>query len=166
LTQFSQKSKTKKFFNKSFLATPFTYLKEFNKALEEIISNQFHQDNIKTQIGFTGNFGKFYVTPRYLLSNMIGRLVCVEGIITKSSVILPKLVESFHYCPKTNKFLSKNYRDLTSVDGNPTGFTLPKNDPDGNYLETEYGLSTYKDSQTIFIQEMPERAPAGLNSSS
>ena len=110
----------------SFLSTPFNYLNGFNKALDEIVVTQHNQDNLKTQIGFIGNFGKYFVTPRQLLSNMIGRLVCVEGIITKSSVILPKLVESVHYCPETNKFLSKNYRDLTSMDGTPTGYTLPR----------------------------------------
>eukprot|EP01080_Neovahlkampfia_damariscottae_P009309 gene9309-1397_t len=148
-------------FTETFLSTPFNYLAGFNKALDDVVADKFNHEDVKTQIGFIGNFGKYFVTPRQLLSNMIGRLVCVEGIITKSTIILPKLVESVHYCPETNKFLTKNYRDLTSMDGTPTGYTLPRNDKDGNTLETEYGLSSYKDTQTIFIQEMPERAPAG-----
>lgn len=38
-------------------------------------------------------------------------------------------------------------------------FTLQ--DEENNPLETEFGLSIYKDHQTITIQEMPEKAPAG-----
>lgn len=40
-------------------------------------------------------------------------------------------------------------------------FCLISQDEDGNPLETEFGLSTYKDHQIITIQEMPEKAPAG-----
>ncbi|KAG9348074.1 hypothetical protein JZ751_004099 [Albula glossodonta] len=34
-------------------------------------------------------------------------------------------------------------------------------DEENNPLETEFGLCTYKDHQTLTIQEMPEKAPAG-----
>ena len=37
----------------------------------------------------------------------------------------------------------------------------PSKDEEGNPLETEFGLSTYRDHQTLTIQEMPERAPLG-----
>ena len=41
---------------------------------------------------------------------------------------------------------------MTSLDPYPTSAVYPTKDDDGNPLETEYGLSTYKDHQTFTIQ--------------
>jgi len=54
------------------------------------------------------------------------------------------------------------YRDATTLgSAAPTGSTYPEEDGNGNKLSIEFGYSTYRDHQTISIQEMPERAPAG-----
>jgi DNA replication licensing factor MCM3 len=42
-----------------------------------------------------------------------------------------------------------------------TTAVYPTKDSEGHDLETEFGLSTYKDHQTITLQEMPEKAPMG-----
>merc|ERR1719234_2333626 len=55
----------------------------------------------------------------------------------------------------------RTYTDLTSFDAFPSTAAYPTQDEEGNKLETEYGLSKYKDHQTITVQEMPEKAPAG-----
>jgi DNA replication licensing factor MCM3 len=71
------------------------------------------------------------------------------------------VVKSVHYCPKTQTFTNRSYRDITSTSGAPTGAVYPTKDEQGNLLQTEYGLSTYKDHQTVTVQEMPENSPPG-----
>ena len=87
-------------------------------------------------------------------------------------------MKSVHYCPNTKQHESREYVDATdpqlglqAIDAagrelpdrmiNITSSVYPTKDKDGNSLETEFGLSTYKDYQTITLQEMPERAPMG-----
>src|SRR3954468_22250604 len=48
-----------------------------------------------------------------------------------------------------------------TASGASTSSVYPQEDEAGNPLITEYGYSTFRDHQTISIQEMPERAPAG-----
>lgn len=45
--------------------------------------------------------------------------------------------------------------------GAASSSVYPTEDGEGNPLITEYGYCVYRDHQTISIQEMPERAPAG-----
>lgn len=77
------------------------------------------------------------------------------------SLVRPKVVRSVHYCSATKKVIERTYTDLTSFDAVPTSAVYPTKDEDGNLLETEYGLSIYKDHQSLTMQEMPEKAPAG-----
>ena len=90
----------------------------------------------------------------------------------------PKVVKSVHYTPGTKQHQSREYVDATDpelglnpVDSSGreiqdrvisiTSSIYPTKDKDGKTMETEYGLSTYKDHQTITLQEMPEKAPMG-----
>lgn len=81
------------------------------------------------------------------------------------SLVRPKVVKTIHWCPNTKLFHSRQYTDAlasSSASGATTSSaTYPKEDAEGNPLETEFGLSTYMDHQKLTIQEMPERAPAG-----
>jgi len=146
------------------LAQAFEELPALHRALHEIVSAvdakyaDAHRDIF---VGFKGSFGSKHVSPRTLCARNLGNLVCVEGIVTKCSLVRPKVVESVHYCPATKKFKNQYYTDMTSYEAYPSSSVYPTKDDDGNLLETEYGLSTYKDHQTLTIQEMPEKSPAG-----
>ncbi|XP_013393100.1 zygotic DNA replication licensing factor mcm3-like [Lingula anatina] len=132
-------------------------LKEFVASADPVYSKQ-HDDFF---VGFEGSFGSKHVTPRSLTSRFLGNMVCVEGIVTKCSLVRPKVVRSVHYCQATKKTIERKYSDMTSLEAFPTSAVYPTKDEDGNPLETEFGLSSYKDHQTFTIQEMPEKAPAG-----
>uniref|UniRef100_A0A8C4QA97 DNA replication licensing factor MCM3 n=1 Tax=Eptatretus burgeri TaxID=7764 RepID=A0A8C4QA97_EPTBU len=132
-------------------------LKEFVATLDATYSKQFEE----FCVGFEGSFGSKHASPRTLTSRLLGSMVCVEGIVTKCSLVRPKVVRSVHYCPTTRKTIERKYSDLTSLEPFPTSTVYPTKDEDNNPLETEFGLSSYKDHQIISIQEMPEKAPAG-----
>lgn len=150
--------------SQALLSSAFEEQLAFSRALKEYISTvdpsyaKLHEDFF---VAFEGSFGSKHVTPRSLTSRYLGNLVCVEGIVTKVSLIRPKVVKSVHYCAATKKVMERRYTDLTSFDAVPSSAVYPTKDDDGNILETEFGLSVYKDHQTLTIQEMPEKAPAG-----
>ncbi|KAL2267756.1 hypothetical protein VTJ83DRAFT_5033 [Remersonia thermophila] len=149
------------------LYDPFDYTLAFNQALKEIVHalpqarpDQQDPDTLY-YCAWAGSFGLNACNPRTLSSQHLNSMVSVEGIVTRCSLIRPKIVKSVHYSEEGNKFFFKEYRDQTMTKGVTTNSVYPTEDPDGNPLTTEYGLCTYRDHQTISIQEMPERAPAG-----
>lgn len=142
----------------------FEELPAFQRALKEFVS-AVDATYAKTKedlfIGFEGSFGRKHVSPRTLNARNLGNLLCCEGIVTKCSLVRPKVVRSVHYCPATKKTMERSYTDMTSLDAFPSSAAYPTKDEDGNLLETEYGLCAYKDHQSMTIQEMPEKSPAG-----
>jgi DNA replication licensing factor MCM3 len=149
---------------KNLLEDAFDEIVALQRALKEYVGSidpSYAKETTDFFVGFEGSFGARHVTARTLTSRHLNNLVCVEGIVTKASLVRPKVVKSVHYCPATSKSVERNYADLTSLEGNPTSAAYPTQDDDGNPLQTEYGLSTYKDHQTLTIQELPEKAPTG-----
>ncbi|KAK2863828.1 hypothetical protein Q7C36_002982 [Tachysurus vachellii] len=146
------------------LSNAFNELLAFQRALKDLVASvdaTYAKQFEEFFIGLEGSFGSKHVTPRTLTSRLLGSMVCVEGIVTKCSLVRPKVVRSVHYCPATKKTLERKYTDMTSLDAFPSSAIYPTKDEENNPLETEIGLSIYKDHQTITVQEMPEKAPAG-----
>lgn len=149
---------------KKLLQEAFEELIGFQYALKEFVSSAdtvYGKKYEEFHIGLEGSFGSKHVSPRTLSARNLGNLICCEGIVTKCSLVSPKVVKSVHFCQKTKKSSDRRYTDMTSLNAFPSSTVYPTKDEDGNPLETEFGLSVYKDHQTYTIQEMPEKAPAG-----
>ncbi|XP_010905758.1 DNA replication licensing factor MCM3 [Elaeis guineensis] len=151
-------------FARRLIRNPGEYMQPISDALTEVTRNvdpKYLKEGERVLVGFSGPFGFHKVTPRDLMSSFIGSMVCVEGIVTKCSLVRPKVVKSVHFCPATGQFATREYRDITSTVGLPTGSVYPTRDENGNLLVTEYGLCEYKDHQTLSMQEVPENSAPG-----
>ena len=112
-------------------------------------------------LGFEGSFGDLHTTPRYLGARHLGRMVCLEGIVTSCSLVRPKMLRSVHYNEASKQFVMREYFDATMITGITSGSNSYPAGNDGERLTSQFGLSQYRDYQTISMQEMPEKAPAG-----
>ncbi|KAM0746745.1 MCM-domain-containing protein [Meredithblackwellia eburnea MCA 4105] len=152
------------------LNEPGSYLPAADMALADVVKSAAGPPpeggtDLPYYVGFRGSLGDNNATPRTLRSEKLGKMVCLEGIVTRCNLVHPKLQESVHFCPETHNFHSRVYVDRLSAaaaTGAPvTSATFPATDAENNPLEVEHGLSTFMDQQNVLIQEMPERAPAG-----
>ena len=129
---------------------PAECLPPFEDALEETVQARdpkWLPEGQRMRIGLAGEFGAHTVSPRNLLAPLITKMVNVQGIVTKCSLVRPKMVKSVHYCEATGTSMTREYRDVTSHNGPPTGSTYPTKDDNGNLLSTEFGLCQYRDNQ-------------------
>ncbi|KAJ4989616.1 MCM2/3/5 family protein [Stagonosporopsis vannaccii] len=149
------------------LNQPFDFAEAFDRALKSVV--EAFTDRPKYESGpdvvyycaYIGSFGEYSCNPRTLSSNQLNHMVSLEGIVTKTSLVRPKVVKSVHYNENKQKFHFREYRDQTMTTGAASTSVYPTEDEEGNPLVTEYGYCVYRDHQVISIQEMPERAPAG-----
>ncbi|WBW74879.1 MCM complex subunit Mcm3 [Schizosaccharomyces osmophilus] len=150
------------------LYQPMEFVDPFNEALQGVVSTLIdpivHKD-VKDKpfyIGFRGSFGDLHVTPRTLRALHLNKMISLEGIVTRCSFVRPKVIKSIHYCEATKRHHFKQYADSTMNGGLSFQSTVyPTQDESGNPLSIEFGYSTFRDHQTISLQEMPERAPPG-----
>ncbi|GAB7332413.1 hypothetical protein MBLNU13_g04223t1 [Cladosporium sp. NU13] len=150
------------------LNQPFDYSQAFDRALKNIVNTLGNRPAFETAeetmyyCAYIGSFGQFACNPRTLSSQYLNHMVSLEGIVTKCSLVRPKVVKSVHWNEAKSTFHFREYRDQTmTANGAASTSVYPTEDGEGNPLVTEYGYCTYRDHQTISIQEMPERAPAG-----
>ncbi|KAF2127755.1 DNA replication licensing factor MCM3 [Dothidotthia symphoricarpi CBS 119687] len=149
------------------LNEPFDFADAFNRALKNVVKTfsdrPKHEggEDVVYYCAYIGSFGEFSCNPRTLGSAQLNHMVSLEGIVTKTSLVRPKVVKSVHYNENKQKFHFREYQDQTMTTGAASSSVYPTDDGEGNPLVTEYGYCTYRDHQTISIQEMPERAPAG-----
>jgi hypothetical protein len=94
-------------------------VRDFARASPQL--SKFVASDTEIRVGLLGDFGAAEVSPRELSSRQLGKLVKVYGIVTRCSLVRPKIVKSVHYCPATGLTSSKEYRDVTALTGLPTG---------------------------------------------
>jgi DNA replication licensing factor MCM3 len=85
------------------LKNPSEYMQPFCDAVTDSaksIDPKYLKEGEHVLVGFEGPFVSRRVTPRELLSEFIGSMVCVEGIVTKCTVLFNFVIIS--YCSVNN----------------------------------------------------------------
>lgn len=68
-------------------------------------------------------------------------MVSLEGIVTKCSLVRPKVVKSVHYNERERKFHFREYKDQTmTANGAVTSSVYPQEDEKGNPVRDIAGV--------------------------
>jgi DNA replication licensing factor MCM3 len=123
------------------LFQPFDFAPAFDEALKRLIMTlpsraPFEQDEDRMYYtAYNGSFGENACNPRTLNSSLLNRMICLEGIVTRCSLVRPKVTRSVHWNEKKSIFQSRDYRDQTMSASKPGSTSVyPQNDSEGNQV--------------------------------
>lgn len=71
---------------------------------------------------------RWQTIKRSLISEIavsVSLLKSLTHVLISGSLVRPKVVKSVHFCPSTGEFTNREYRDITSHAGLPTGSVYP-----------------------------------------
>jgi DNA replication licensing factor MCM3 len=121
------------------LFSPFDYSLAFDQALKNIIDTLPNRAAFETDedtmyyVAYMGSFGENACNPRTLNSSLLNRMVCLEGIVTRCSLVRPKVVKSVHWNENKKMFHFREYRDQTMSVGKPGSLSVyPQKDDEDN----------------------------------
>jgi len=121
------------------LFSPFDFAPTFDQALKNVILTIPNRAPFETDeetmyyVAYSGSFGENACNPRTLGSSLLNRMVSLEGIVTKCSLVRPKVVKSVHWNEKKQSFLFREYRDQTMSANAPASMSVyPQEDAEGN----------------------------------
>ena len=87
--------------------------------------------------------------------------MCLQGIITRCTLVRPKLVKSVHWCEATSSFTTREYRDATSAEGLPTSTVYPTRDAPATLPPPLSGLARVVPPRVVPVPPPPAPAPPG-----
>ncbi|GKT85171.1 LOW QUALITY PROTEIN: DNA replication licensing factor MCM3 [Colletotrichum tofieldiae] len=120
------------------LEDPFDYNLAFNHALKQIVKTLPQSgdaeklNDVSYYCAWAGSFGMNACNPRTLSSQHLNSMVSLEGIVTRCSLIRPKVVKSVHYNETKDVFHFREYQDQTMTNGVTTSSAYPQEDDEGN----------------------------------
>jgi DNA replication licensing factor MCM3 len=106
-------------YNREFADRLLKQPSEFIPTLDDTLLHVYNADkheieNKRYCVGFSRSFGDHHVSSQTLQAAHLGKMISLEGIITRCSLVRPKMLVSVHYCPETRQFHQREYRDATS----------------------------------------------------
>jgi DNA replication licensing factor MCM3 len=110
----------------------------FDRALKDVVKTFTDRpkaetaEDVKYYCAYIGSFGEYSCNPRTLGSNQLNHMVSLEGIVTKTSLVRPKVVKSVHYNENQKKFHYREYTDQTMTTGAASTSVYPTDDGEGN----------------------------------